>query len=182
MLEEIDTVLGGRQPEADDVEKLTYTRMVFAEAMRLYPPVWGSARRPDQEDLDLGDYVVPRNSTVFLSQYVIHHDERFFPDPERFDPERFTPEEEAKRSKFAYFPFSAGHRKCIGEGMAWQEGVLVMAAIAPRWQLRMVPDHPVELAVLTVLRPKHGLRMVLEKRSRQTSDHVRTSSAAASSN
>ena len=166
MHEEMNSVLGenGRRPVVEDVPKLVYTKMVLSESMRLYPPVWAAARRPDHEDLQLGEYVIPRDSTIFYSQYVVHRDARFFPEPERFIPERFTPEEEAKRPKFAYFPFASGHRKCIGEGFAWQEALLAMAVIAPHWRLRMVKDHPIALEPLTALKPKYGLRMALEKR------------------
>jgi cytochrome P450 len=156
--------LSGKCPTVDDVPKLIYTKMVLSESMRLYPPVWAAARRPDHEDLELGKYTIPRDSTIFYSQFFVHRDERFFPNPDRFDPERFTPEEETKRPKFAYFPFAGGHRKCIGEGFAWQEGLLALAVIATRWRFRLVKGHPVALAPLTALKPKYGLRMVLEKR------------------
>ncbi len=166
MHEELKSVLGenGRRPTVEDVPKLVYTKMVLSESMRLYPPVWAAARRPDHEDLELEPYLIPRDSTIFYSQYVVHRDARFFPEPEHFIPERFTPEEEAKRPKFAYFPFAAGHRKCIGEGFAWQEALLAIAVIAPHWRLRMVKNHPIVLEPLTALKSKYGLRMTLEKR------------------
>ena len=95
---------------------------------------------------------------------MLHRDERYFPDPLRFDPERFTPEAKAKRPKLAYFPFGAGPRQCIGESFAWMEGVLALATIGQKWKLRLVPGQKVEPQPLITLRPKHGLRMILELR------------------
>ena len=99
-----------------------------------------------------------------LSQRITPRDARFFPDPLRFDPERFTPEAQAARPKFAYFPFGGGPRVCIGEGFAWMEGALVLATIAQSFRMRLAPGHPVEMQPLVTLRPKHGMRMVLESR------------------
>jgi len=108
--------------------------------------------------------VLPPNTNVIMSPYVIHHDARFYPDPECFDPQRWTPEAEAARPPFTYFPFGAGARQCIGEGFAWMEGFLALATLAQHWQLRLVPGHPVALRPLITLRPKHGMRMILGRR------------------
>ena len=89
----------------------------------------------------------------------------FFPDPLRFDPERFTTEAKAQRTKFTYFPFGAGFRQCIGESFAWMEGVLVLATLAQRWKLSLVPNHPVEPEPLITLRPKFGMKMIVEPRN-----------------
>jgi cytochrome P450 len=99
-----------------------------------------------------------------MSPYVTHHDARFFPDPFRFDPERWTPEARESRPKFSYFPFGGGPRVCIGESFAWMEGALVLATIAQRFRMRLAPGHPVEMRPLVTLRPKHGMRMILEAR------------------
>ncbi len=161
--EELDAVLKGKSPAAEDIPKMRYTRMIFSETMRLYPPVWSSARRP-VNDLDIRGYTIPKDSCVYFSQYLVHRDPRFFPQPERFDPERFSPEETLKRPKFAYFPFGAGNRQCIGEGFAWTEGILLIAALAQKWRFRFVPGHPIQLKPLIALQPKFGIKMVLEKR------------------
>lgn len=160
---ELDRVLEGRSPTVQDLPQLVYTRMVLSESMRLYPPVWGIGRIA-VEDHPLGDFVIPKGSVVLLSQYVIHRDSRFYPDPERFDPERWTPEAQAERPKFAYFPFSAGPRMCIGDQFAWMEGIMILATLAKRWQPALAPGHPVVAEALFTLRPKHGLPMVLEPR------------------
>ncbi|HEX2205647.1 MAG TPA: cytochrome P450 [Longimicrobium sp.] len=161
---EVDAVLGGRAPTAEDAARLPYTRAVFAEAMRMYPPAWAVGREP-LEALELGGYRVRggRGVVVLLSPWVTHRDPRWFPEPERFDPGRWTPEAEAALPRYAYFPFGGGPRKCIGEGFAWMEGVLVLAAIARRWRLRHVPGATVGTEPLITLRPT-GLRMRAEAR------------------
>jgi len=161
--QELDLALAGRLPRAEDVERLTYTEMVVAEALRMYPPAWIVGRRA-LEDHQFGPYKVPRGSLVAASQWVTHHDARYFPEPERFDPERWTPEARAARPKYCYFPFAAGPRQCIGEGFAWTEVILVLATMAQRWQLELVPGQKVELKPVVTLRPKHGVRMVVRTR------------------
>ncbi len=160
---ELDRVLAGRQPTMDDLPNLPYTRMVLSKALRLYPPAYAVGRQV-VEPYEVRDYVLQPGSTVFVSQYVMQRDPRYWFDFERFDPSRWTPEAVARRPKFSYFPFSAGPRNCIGEGFAWTEGVLVLATLAQRWQARLVLGHPVEMEPLITLRPKHGMRMMLYRR------------------
>jgi cytochrome P450 len=165
LYQEIDAVLdGGRLPRFEDLPRLRYTEMVFAEAMRMYPPGWAVGRLAIK-DFEVGGYVLPAGSLVLLSQYVTHHDARFFPDPARFDPERFTPEAKDARPQFAYFPFGGGPRRCIGEGFALMEGVLLLATLARRWRIRLVPGHAVEMRPRITLRPgKAGVPVTLERR------------------
>jgi cytochrome P450 len=160
---EVDAVLGDRLPGFDDLPKLPYTRMVMAEAMRLYPPAWVVGRAA-LGDFEAGGYTIPAGSTVFLSQWVMHHDPRFYPEPYRFDPQRWTAEAEAARPKFSYFPFSAGPRMCIGDQFAWTEGILALATLARRWQPRLVPGFELALQPLITLRPRYGVPMILERR------------------
>ena len=153
---ELDEVLaGGRLPGPDDVPALRYTEMVVAETMRLYPPAWALGRLA-LEDHEVGGYTIPRGSLVLVSQYVIHRDPRFWPDPERFDPERFAPEAKAARPQFAYFPFGGGPRRCIGEGFAWTEAVLILATLARRWRARLVAGRAPEVLPRITLRPGPG--------------------------
>jgi cytochrome P450 len=161
--EEIDSVLQGRVPTYDDLPRLRYTEMVLAESLRLYPPAWAMGRHA-LNDFQLGDYFLPAKTTVLMSQFVMHRDPRYFPDPLRFDPERFTPEAKSKRAKFTYFPFGAGIRQCIGESFAWMEGVLALATIGQKWKLKLVPEHPIEPQPLITLRSKHGMQMKIEAR------------------
>jgi cytochrome P450 len=115
---ELDTVLGSRLPALADVAQLRYTKMVFAEALRMYPPAWVLARYLIK-DFETGGYVLPAGSIVILSQYLMHHDPRYFPDPSRFDPQRWTSEAKATRPQYSYFPFGGGPRGCLGEGLSW---------------------------------------------------------------
>lgn len=161
--EEIDEVLGGRLPTFADVTQLKYTEMVLAESMRLYPPAWALGRLA-LTDCEIGGYVVPRKSLVLMSQFVMHRDPRYFPEPLRFDPQRWTAEARELRPQFSYFPFGGGPRRCIGEGFAWMEGVLLIAALAQQWQMRLLPNHPVVLKPVITLRPKHGMRMTVTRR------------------
>lgn len=162
---EFDATLGGRLPTVDDVPRLRYTEMVFAEAMRLYPPAWAIGRRA-LDDYEIGGWVLPARSVILMSQYVTHHDRRFFPEPFRFDPDRWTPEAQSARPKFSYFPFGGGPRVCVGEPFAWMEGVLLIATLASQWQMRLSPGAAVEPQPLITLRPKHPVQMILKRRRR----------------
>lgn len=161
---EINRELQSRLPTYEDIPRLRYVEMVLAESLRLYPPAWAMGRQA-LSDFQLGDYFLPARTTVLMSQFITHRDPRFFPDPLRFDPQRFTPEAKACRTKFSYFPFGAGFRQCVGESFAWMEGVLVLATLAQRWKLKLVPGRKVEPEPLITLRPKYGMRMQLERRS-----------------
>ena len=164
---EVDQVLDGCLPTFDDVPQLTYTAMIFAESLRLYPPLWAIGRRA-VADCTIGGYTIAENSIVILCQYVTHRDPRYFPEPAKFDPERWTPEAKTMRPKFSYFPFSGGGRSCLGESFAWTEGVLSLATAAQRFRLRVVPDHPIVLQPQLTLRAKYGIKMRVERRrSRQ---------------
>ncbi len=164
--QEINAVFDDRRACADDAAKLPYTRMVLAESMRCYPPAWGVGRRAI-EDVEIGGYTIPRGTVVLFSQYLLHHDARFFPDPERFDPERWLPERQQARPKFAYFPFGGGNRVCIGESFAWMEGILVLATLARRWRLERVDSSPVPMKAQITLRPACPIRMRARSRRRE---------------
>jgi cytochrome P450 len=159
---EFDHVLNGRIPTVDDLPQLRYTAGVFSEVLRLYPPAWGIGRRA-LEDYPLGDFVIPAQSVVLTSPYVVHRDPRWFPEPLAFRPERWLVED-SSRPKFAYFPFGGGTRVCIGERFAWMEGILVLATIGQHWRLRLEPGHRVEMHARITLRTKYGMRMTAEAR------------------
>jgi cytochrome P450 len=160
---ELENVLKGQLPTVADLPQLNYTRKVLAESMRLYPPAYVIGRRA-LGNFPIGQYVVPAGGIILMSPYVLHHDARYYPEPEKFDPERWNPEVEAQRPKFSYLPFGAGPRVCIGESFAWMEGILVLATLAQQWRMRLVPDHPIALQPMITLRPKHGMRMTLQLR------------------
>lgn len=160
---EIDEVLDGRKPSMMDVARLPYTEMVLSETMRVYPPAW-ALQRSVLNDCEIGGYFVPKGSMVLMSQYVMHHDPRYFPDPERFDPERWTQPARDSRPQFSYFPFGGGLRRCIGDAFAMMEATLLLAQLAGAWQMRLEPGHVVALQPVMSLRPKHGMRMILKGR------------------
>jgi len=161
---EVDRALQGRLPRMADIASLPFVERVVTESMRLYPPAWIIGRRAI-DAYPLGPYVAPARSILVMSPFTVQRDARYYTDPERFDPDRWTPEFRAALPKFAYFPFGGGPRQCIGESFAWMELILVVAAIAQQWQLRLVPGHPVVPQPLVTLRTRHGLRMTVAKRT-----------------
>lgn len=159
---ELDRVLPGeRLPTMEDLPALSYTRHVLAEAMRLYPPAYIIGRR-STAPYRVREYDLPARTIFILPQLFVHRDPRWWPDAERFLPERWAVPDES-RPKFAYFPFGAGTRICIGEQFAWMEGTLALATLARRWRVR-VPGPDPELEPIITLRPKGGLPGRLERR------------------
>ncbi len=150
---EVDDVIGGRAPVPDDLPALEFTKQVFAEAMRLYPPAWLLGRVAVERHEARG-FVISPGSLVVLSPWVVHRDVRFYRDPERFDPDRWTPEHEQSRPRFAYFPFGGGSRGCMGEAFAWMEGILVLATIAQRWRFRRMDAEMPEPYPALTLKPR----------------------------
>lgn len=159
LMAELDSVLGGRPATFADLANLRYTEMVIKETMRLYPPAW-STTRESIEDVEIGGYTVKKQRNVFINIYGIHRDERFFADPLRFDPERFSAENEKNIPKYAYLPFGAGPRICIGNAFAMMEAKLLLATIMQRYQLSLAPGQVVEPERVFTLRPKYGMKMV----------------------
>jgi cytochrome P450 len=164
MQREIDEALQGRLPTLEDIPRLRYTEMVFAESMRLYPPAWAMGRQSTQV-IELGPYRLPAGTYFFFSQYILQRSVEFYPEPLRFDPERFMPEQKAMRPRFTYFPFGGGARQCIGEAFAWMEGVLILATLAQRWSFHMVPGQIVDVQPKITLRPKYPMMMTAKERS-----------------
>lgn len=160
---EIDAVLGDRAPQHEDLARLPYTRMVLDESLRLYPPAHTMSRQAIADD-ELVGRRIPARSTVLIVPWVLHRHRRLWERPEQFDPERFSPERAASRPRFAYLPFGAGPRICIGAAFAITEGMLILATVAQRYRLRLVPEHPVEPLGLITLRSRHGMRMTLARR------------------
>jgi cytochrome P450 len=163
LLDEVSRALRGRTPSVADLAQLPYTEMVVRESMRLYPPAPGVAREPI-EDVRIGGYVVPRGSLISVNTYAMHHDRRFFDDPERFDPERFAAGWEEQIPRYAFLPFGGGPRVCIGNGFAMMEARLILAAVVQRWRLSLEPDQEITPAQLVTVRPKHGIRMRVTRR------------------
>ncbi len=162
---EAQRVLGGRLPTAEDYSQLPFAEQVFAEGLRLYPPVWVMSRMA-VEDYDFQGVPVRKGTLLIAPQFAVHRDPRFWPDPLRFDPSRFTKEAKANRPKLAYFPFGAGSRQCIGEGLAWMEGVLALAVIVQQWRLHLPAGAPETLQVKpsVTLRPGKPVLLRVDRR------------------
>jgi cytochrome P450 len=158
--EELEEVLGGRPPTVADLPRLRYTEQTVMESMRLYPPAYAIGREAIEE-CELGGFRVPAGTTLFLLQWVLHRDNRYFEEPERFRPERWSPERMQKLPKYAYFPFGGGPRQCIGNSFAMMETVLVLATMAQKFEMRLDPGHEVTLWPSITLRPKTGIRVTI---------------------
>jgi cytochrome P450 len=165
---EIDAVLRGRPPVYSDLANLPYLRMVIDESMRLYPPAWGFSRQALADDR-LGGFRLPRGWLAFVIPYVLHRLPAFWPNPDQFDPERFLPERSADRPKFAYIPFGAGPRQCIGNQFALIETQLSMATFAQSYRLHLPPGHRADAWPLITLRPRFGMPMIIERRTASSS-------------
>jgi len=163
MLEEVDRVLEGRRPTVDDLPELVWTSACFQEAMRMFPPAWSIPRTAIREDF-IDGHRIPRGATVIIPVYAIHHDERFWPEPELFDPSRFLPENTKGRHRSAYLPFGGGKRVCIGTSFALMETALITAMMSQRFVYDLVPGHPVEGEATLTLRPRYGIRMLARRR------------------
>lgn len=163
LLAELREVLAGRPPRVADLPHLPYTDAVLKESMRLYPPAWAIGREA-LGDCEIGGYHVPTGTQLFISQYVVHHDPRFFENPESFAPDRWTGGLEKRLPRFAYFPFGGGPRLCIGRSFARMEAALLLATIARRFRLRLSGKHPAAPQPSITLRPKNGVRVTLEER------------------
>lgn len=162
--EELYSIFGNsRTPiRVDDVPKLQFTEKILTESMRLCPPAWALGRQA-VDDYKVGGYSIPKGSIILMSQYVMHRDPRYFPEPDRFYPDRWTEEFKKQLPRFSYFPFGGGIRGCVGEPFAWLEAILLVATISRQWRMKHVPSHKVELKALITLRPKYGMQMKLTK-------------------
>jgi cytochrome P450 len=161
--DEIDRELDGRPPLPEQLPRLRYTRQVIDEAMRLYPPVPAMVREAVADDAICGRRV-PRRSVIVISPWVIHRHKLLWPDPRRFDPDRFAPENAALRPRFAYLPFAGGPRICVGAALAISQMLIVVAALARRYRFRLAPGHTVEPVGGITLRPRGGLKVIVEPR------------------
>jgi cytochrome P450 len=161
---ELRTVLAGRAPSLDDLPKLVYTNQIITESMRLYPPAWGTARTAI-EDHEIAGYAVPKGSGVSFAQWTVHRDARWYDAPDEFRPERWEGDLLKRNPKFAYFPFGGGPRQCIGNTFALMETALTLATIAQQYRFRLVEGHPVVPLASITLRPRYGIRVVMESRS-----------------
>ena len=162
--DEVDRVIGDGRPSFAHLARLTCTRRAIEESLRLYPPAWGFSRQALADD-EIGGYHVPKGALTFVIPYVVHRRPKLWPEPERFDPDRFTPEQESARQRFAYIPFGGGPRGCIGNQFAMTEAMLIVAAVAQRYRVELVPGQHIRAEPLITLRPTPGIRAILTKRA-----------------
>ncbi|HTX91161.1 MAG TPA: cytochrome P450 [Anaerolineales bacterium] len=162
MTREVRSALGEREPAYPDLENMPYTRLVLNESLRMFPPAWTLGRRAVGED-EIGGWYVAPGTVIAICTYALHRHPAFWDRPEVFDPERFSPENSAGRNKYAYVPFGGGPRQCIGNMFGLMEASLILACIARRYELRLVPGTEVKPQALFVLRPSRDLMMSLQR-------------------
>src|SRR5712692_1314539 len=162
--QELDEVLGDREPTAADIPRLKFTEQIAKECLRLYPPAYGLGREAIN-DCEIGGYQVRAGTQVFMFQWATQRDSRFYDEPQAFRPERWTDDFIERLPRYAYFPFGGGPRACIGAGFAMMEIILVLATIGQRFRLELVRDHPVSILPAMSLRPKEGIQVRIKQRS-----------------
>jgi cytochrome P450 len=160
---ELDEVLAGRLPNAADLSRLKFTEMIAKESMRLYPPAFALGRE-SIEECEVGGFRMPAKTQVFMFQWAVQRDPRFFDQPNSFVPERWTEQFAGSLPKYAYFPFGGGPRACIGNYFAMMEVVLLLATIGQRFRFSLLPEHPVGLLPAMSLRPKDGIKVMVKSR------------------
>ncbi|MBI5298179.1 MAG: cytochrome P450 [Chloroflexi bacterium] len=160
---EVDAVLGDRSPSPEDLNNLPYTRAVVKETLRMRPPAWTIGRQA-LTDCEIGGQVIPAGATVLASQWVMHHDPRFYENPQEFRPERWLEPEKILIPRYAFFPFGGGERVCIGEHFAWTEAMVVLALIVRNWQVLPIRPEPARPQPSVTLRPSNGVHLLLERR------------------
>jgi cytochrome P450 len=166
-VDELDSVLGEGPPTMADLPKLPYTEKVVTESMRLFPPVPGIVREAKSTD-EIGGYTIPAGSRMFMNQWVVHRDARWYDDPLAFEPERWTEEFERSLPPLAYFPFGAGPRRCIGDRFAMLEARLILATVYRDYHLELVSDRNLEVVPTITSRPDEEVTMRLHERASES--------------
>ena len=163
LLDELKSVLDGRSATMADLHRLPYNKMVYQEALRLYPPIWGQPREAIEDD-DVQGYAVPKGSVVSVCQFITHRHPNYWNKPQEFSAQRFTPECEAQRPKFAYYPFGGGGRTCIANNMAMIEGQLALATLLQHFKFELASSQHIEPDPKCTLRPKYPIKARMLRR------------------
>ena len=161
---ELDQVLGGRVPTDADLPNLKLTRRIIEETMRLYPPAPGLSARVAVKADEVAGTRIPAGGMVLISSWILHRHRSLWEEPNRFDPDRFLAERSVGRPRFAYLPFGGGPRVCIGQMLAMNEAILILATLAQRFRLRLRPGHKVAIQNRITIRPRGGLPMLISRR------------------
>jgi cytochrome P450 len=169
--QEVDSVLQGNRPTADDVGRLPLLEAAFQEAMRIYPPVWAVPRFAAEED-QIGQFRIKRGSRIMISIWSMHHDPRVFPDPMEYRLERWLDDADKHRPRLAYLPFGGGRRACIGQGFAQLNAVVLGAMMIQRYEFDRATTGPIALEPTVTLRPLTGVPMIARRRRPQPVQEV----------
>jgi cytochrome P450 len=161
---ELDEVLGGRTPTDTDLPNLKLTRRIVEETMRLYPPAPGLSAWVAQEADEIAGTRIPAGGIVVISSWILHRHRSLWENPNRFDPDRFLPARSIGRPRLAYLPFGGGPRVCIGQMLAMNEAILILATLGQRFRLRLLPGHEVAIQQRITIRPRGGLPMLISRR------------------
>jgi cytochrome P450 len=161
--DEVDRVVGNRFPTAEDIQNLPYARMIVKETLRMRPPAWTIGRQA-VHDCEIGGQHIPAGSTVLVSQWVTHHDARFYDAPHQFRPERWDGLEKHSPPRYAFFPFGGGSRICIGEHFAMTEAVAILAVISRRWDFSPTQDALAKPHPSVTLRPNKNVKLIAVRR------------------
>jgi cytochrome P450 len=174
-------IYGDREQQSADYLKLSYTRQVIQETMRIYPPIWSLARTAEAAD-KIGDCDVEAGDTIVLCTYVAHHDPRYWAEPERFEPERFNAERAKGRAPYSYLPFGGGRRACIGGAMSQVENVLALSLLLRDFELEYVGADPVAVNPTVTLAPRDGLPFWIRCRAQKATTDCSTPSEGSRTN
>ena len=161
---ELQEVLNGSNPTFHKLPQLEYTRRIFDETLRLYPPAWGMPRTP-KEDTEIQGSLIPKGSIITVAAFMIHRHPEFWENPDQFNPDNFLPDKVNQRPKFAYFPFGGGKRICIGQNFALMEATIIIALISQRFKFELLPNQNIEIDPTFTLRPKNGIKVKVWKRN-----------------
>lgn len=164
ILDEIDSVLNNQPPTLEQLDSLTYTEMVLNESLRIYPPIWIIERIVIEDDV-VQNYLIPSKGKVLMCAYTLHRDPAHWPNPEKFDPERFNPTNRQQRHKYAYLPFGAGPRVCIGKQLAMLMMKTILPMLLQRFTIAIDPHFTGEIEALVTLKPKTNMMAVIKRKN-----------------